>query len=288
MHQGSPERPRRYCTNCGAQASQDDAFCAGCGARLPSGRADETPTQEITRPAQVRSGDHGVPPSHRFPGAGRDALRGLLLALICAGFLVAAIYAALAARGAFQDPAVPGTVGLALFALLHGGGASLDVPPIPALLGIGGSVRLGLPITSFALVPFLAPLLAGRLLGRHARTAALFAIAAALAYALLLALLALLGAASSETGDVTVRFAPDPVSAALRGFLWVGLGSAIGAAAYPGSPARGLGPPGPPRRPLGRGRFPRRRARARRSGGARAGLRRAGAGPAGAPSAAAA
>ena len=52
MHQGRPERPRRYCTNCGAQASQDDAFCAGCGARLPSGRADEAATREIPRPAQ--------------------------------------------------------------------------------------------------------------------------------------------------------------------------------------------------------------------------------------------
>lgn len=54
-------------------------------------------------------------------------------------------------------------MGLALFALLHGGGAFLDVPPVRALLGIGGSVRLGLPITSFALVPFLLSLLAGRL-----------------------------------------------------------------------------------------------------------------------------
>jgi hypothetical protein len=134
----------------------------------------------------------------------------------------------------FQDPAVPGTLGLALFALLHGGGASVDVPPIPALLGIGGSVRLGLPITSFALIPFLLSLLAGRLLGHRARTAALFAIAVALAYAVLLALVAVLGASSSETGDVAVRFARDPLSAALRGFLWVGLGAALGAAASRG------------------------------------------------------
>ena len=66
-------------------------------------------------------------------------------------------------------------------------------------------------------------------MGRHARTAP-FAIAAALAYALLLALLAVLGAASSEAGDVAVRFAPDPLSAAMRGFLWAGLGTALGAA----------------------------------------------------------
>ena len=234
MQQGGSERARRYCTNCGAQASPDGAFCASCGARLPSGSVDEAPTREITRPVQEPSGNHGAPPTFRFPGAGRDALLGLLLALACAGLSVAAIYAALAARGVFSDPSIPGTIGLALFALLHGGGASVDVPPIPALLGIGGSVRLGLPVTSFALLPFLLSLLAGRLLGRHTRTAALFAVAAALAYALLLALLAVLGAASSETGDVAIRFAPDPLSAALRGLLLVGLGTAIGAAASRG------------------------------------------------------
>jgi len=161
-------------------------------------------------------------------------LLGLLLALACAGLLVGAIYAVLVVRGVFPDPAVPGTVGLALFALLHGGGASVDVPPIPALFGIGGSVRLGLPITSFALIPFLVSLLTGRLLGHRARTTALFAFVAALVYALVLALLAALGSASSETGDVTVRFSPDPLSTALRGFLWVGLGTIVGAAASRG------------------------------------------------------
>ncbi len=233
MQQGNAEGPRRYCTNCGAEASPDGAFCANCGTRLPSGSADEALTREITQPVQGQAGGYG-PPTLRFTDAGRDALFGLLLALICAGLLVAAIYAALAARGAFSDPAVPGTVGLALFALMHGGGASVDVPPIPALLGIGGSVRLGLPVTSFALIPFLVSLIAGRLLGHRARTTALFALAAALAYALVLAALAALGAASSETGDVTIRFAPDPLSAALRGFLWVGLGTMLGAAASRG------------------------------------------------------
>lgn len=233
MHHGSPGQPRRYCTDCGAQASPDDAFCADCGTRLPSGSANEAPTREITQPVQGRAGGD-VLPTLRFTEAGRDALLGLLLALACAGALVAVLYAALAARGVFSDPAVPGTVGLALFALLHGGGASVDVPPIPALFGIGGSVRLGLPVTSFALIPFLASLLAGRLLGNRARFPALFALAAALAYALVLVVLAALGTAASETGDVTIRFAPDPLSAALRGFLWVGLGTTLGAAASRG------------------------------------------------------
>ena len=144
------------------------------------------------------------------------------------------LYAALAIRGTFSNPEVPGTIGLALFALLHGGGASLDVPPIPSLFGLGGSIQLGLPVTSFALIPFLASLLGGRFLGSRARTAVLFALVAALVYALLLAVLAALGAASTEGGDLTIRFAPDPLSAALRGFLLVGLGTMLGAAASRG------------------------------------------------------
>lgn len=233
MHQGSSERPLRYCTNCGTQASPNDAFCANCGAHLPSGSEDGAATREISHPTQGREGGRALP-ELRFPGAGRDIMLGGLLALACAALLVAALYAVLAARGAFSDTAVPGALGLVLFALMHGGGASLDVPPIPALFGMGGSVRLGLPTTSFALVPFFVSLIAGRLLGRRARTVALFALAAALAYALVLAALAALGAASSETGGVTVRFSPDPLSAALRGFLWVGLGTMVGAAASRG------------------------------------------------------
>ncbi|QIN79913.1 hypothetical protein GBA65_16820 [Rubrobacter marinus] len=126
---------------------------------------------------------------------------------------------------------MPGTVGLALFVLIHGGGVSVEVPPTPALLGLGGSLSLGLPVTSFALLPFVASLLAGRLLGRRARTAGLFVLAAALAYALLVAVFAASGTASLGAGDATIRFAPGPLSAALRGFLWVGLGTMLGVAA---------------------------------------------------------
>jgi hypothetical protein len=148
--------------------------------------------------------------------------------------LVAALYALLAVRGVFSGPTVPGTIGLALFAQMHGGTAAVDVPPIPALLGLGGSLQLGLPITSFALLPFLASLLAARFVAHRARTASLFVLAAAVAYALVVAALAIIGAASSGSGAVTVRFAPDPLSVALRGFLWVGLGAMLGAAASRG------------------------------------------------------
>nr|MDP9478919.1 hypothetical protein [Actinomycetota bacterium] len=147
---------------------------------------------------------------------------------------MAALYALLALRGAFSEPSTPGTLGLALFALLHGGGAMVEVPPIPALLGIGGALRLGLPITSFALLPFVASLLLARVLARRAQTAAVFVLAAAAAYALLVAVLAAFGAVSGDAGGATVRLTPGPLSTASRAFLWVGLGTMLGAAAARG------------------------------------------------------
>ncbi|MDP9484185.1 MAG: hypothetical protein M3Q49_00030 [Actinomycetota bacterium] len=153
---------------------------------------------------------------------------------------MAALYALLTLRGAFSEPSTPGTLGLALFALLHGGAASVEVPPIPALLGLGGSLRLGLPITSFVLLPFVASLLLARLFALRAQTAAVFVLAAAAAYALLVAVLTAFGAASGDAGGATVRLTPGPLSTASRAFLWVGLGTMLGAAAARGPllPAR--------------------------------------------------
>lgn len=116
----------------------------------------------MARPAPSPSGNQGAPPALRFPGAGRDALLGLLLAVACAGILVAAVYAALTARGAFSDPPSPEPWGSRSSPSCTGEAPSWTCR-LSALLGIGGSVRLGLPITSFALVPFLLSLLAGRL-----------------------------------------------------------------------------------------------------------------------------
>ena len=233
-------RPRRYCTNCGTQATPGDVFCGNCGARLSPGLEHESPTQELPGPVRERPGGYALPRFLRFPEPGRDALLGLALALACAAVLLAALYALLAIRGAFSGPSVPGTVVLALFVLLHGGAASFDVPPIPSLFGLGGSLRLGLPVTSFALLPFLASLLGARFLAQRARTPVLFVLVTAVAYAAVVAALAALGAASTDSGDVTIRFAPDPVSNALRGILWVGLGTMLGAAASRGPllPAR--------------------------------------------------
>jgi len=162
--------PRRYCTNCGSQVSPGDAFCGNCGTRLSPGLDDASPTREMSEALRQRVGSCALPRFLRFPDPGRDVLLGLGLAVACAGFLVAALYALLAVRGAFSDPSTPSTIGLALFALIHGGAASVDVPPTPSLLGLGGSLRLGPPTTSFALLPFLVSLLGARFVAERART----------------------------------------------------------------------------------------------------------------------
>lgn len=104
------------------------------------------------------------------------------------------------------------------------------MPPTPSLLGLGGSLRLGLPVTSFALLPFLASLVGMRFLAQRARTPILPAMVAAVAYALIVAVVAALAGSSTESGNVTVNFAPGPFSTAIRGLLWVGLGALLGVA----------------------------------------------------------
>jgi hypothetical protein len=173
---------------------------------------------------------------------GREIMVGVLAAVGVAGLLLGLVYVLLALRGAFEDPSVPRTVGLVVFSLVHGGAFSVSVPPGPSLLGIGGSLWLGLPPTSFALLPFVALLALGRIVARWTRTAILFACSAAVTYALVVGVLAAVGAASFEgtDGGATVDFAADPFSAAWRAFLLAGIGALLGAVAVHGSllPAR--------------------------------------------------
>jgi hypothetical protein len=115
--------------------------------------------------------------------------------------------------------------------LLHGGAASVNVPPIPSLFGIGGSATLGLPVSSFALFPFIVLLVTARYVAQRAHTAGIFASAMALAYAVIVGLLAALGSGSVASGDeITIEFAADPISTAMRALLLAGLGATLGAA----------------------------------------------------------
>ena len=66
------------------------------------------------------------------------------------------------------------------------------VPPVPALLGIGGSLKIDPPITSIALLPFVLMLAGSWVLSRRERTFVVFALVATVCYSLILAVLALL------------------------------------------------------------------------------------------------
>jgi len=114
-----------------------------------------------------------------------------------------------------------------------GGAFSVSVPAGPSLLGIGGSFWLGLPPTSFALLPFVALLVLGRFVARRTETTLLFACVTAVTYALVVGLLAVLGSISvtgADDGATTVRYAADPLSAGWRAFLIALVGVLLGAA----------------------------------------------------------
>src|SRR5215213_744529 len=223
---------RRYCRYCGSSVTPTDAFCSSCGERLVpregiarDNRAATVPSRAETRHASF---------SRFWPAsASREIVAGVMVAVSVAVLLVGLIYGLLMLRGAFADPSVPRTLGLVVFALVHGGAFSVSVPPSPSLLGIGGSFLLGLPPTSFALLPFVALLVLGRFVARRTESTLLFDCSTAITYALVVSLLAALGSisvAGADEGATTVRYAADPLSAGWRAFLMALVGVLLGAA----------------------------------------------------------
>lgn len=216
---GKEEHSRRYCTNCGAQVSREDAFCGSCGTWLSSEGASSSGTQQ-TAGAVGGLRDRALP-----VGSGRDIFLGVSLATGVAVATVVLIYLLLFFYKLFGELEIPYSLGLVLYALMHGGAVSLEVPPTQALLGIGGSLRLGLPISSFALFPFLALLLGARTLSSRARSLFPFAAVAIISYGLIVAVIALVGGASIEGGEgATLSLAAAPLSAGVWGLLWAFLG----------------------------------------------------------------
>src|SRR5215218_10304816 len=223
---------RRYCRYCGSSVTPTDAFCSSCGERLVpregiarDNRAATVPSRAETRHASF---------SRFWPAsASREIVAGVLVAVSVAVLLVGLIYGLLMLRGAFADPSVPRTLGLVVFSLVHGGAFSVSVPPSPSLLGIGGSVLLGLPPTSFALLPFVALLVLARFVARRTESTLLFTCSTAITYAFVISLLAALGSisvAGADEGATTVRYAADPLSAGWRAFLLALVGALLGAA----------------------------------------------------------
>src|SRR5215212_1917019 len=223
---------RRYCRYCGSSVTPTDAFCSSCGERLVpregiarDNRAATVPSRAETRHASF---------SRFWPAsASREIVAGVMVAVSVVVLLVGLVYGLLMLRGAFADPSVPRTLGLVVFSLVHGGAFSVSVPPSPSLLGIGGSFLLGLPPTSFALLPFVALLVLGRFVARRTESTLLFACSTAITYALVVSLLAALGSisvAGADEGATTVRYAADPLSAGWRAFLIALVGVLLGAA----------------------------------------------------------
>ena len=102
------------------------------------------------------------------------------------------------------------------------------VPPVPALLGIGGSLKIDPPITSIALLPFVLMLAGSWVLSRRERTLVVLAIVAPVCYALILAVVALLFRVTSTGDGAEITVSASPLSAALHGLLVAGLGTLVG------------------------------------------------------------
>jgi hypothetical protein len=110
-----PQQIRRYCRYCGSSVTPNDAFCAHCGKRRVS-REGVARDDRAAAPAPSRAGTRHSSFSRFWPpGASREILTGILVAVSVAGLLVGLVYALLTLRGAFEDPSVPRTLGLVVF-----------------------------------------------------------------------------------------------------------------------------------------------------------------------------
>lgn len=213
-------QPVRFCRNCGAGVS-GGAFCTSCGTRLAA--------EEESQASQFRSDTRSrLSGGVRDVVSAREALFGAVSGAIGVAGMLAIVYLSLSLVWVFGGTA-PGARGLVGFVLLHGGGADVEVPPIEALFGIGGSFAVDPPLTSLALLPFLVFLLLGWMNARRESVSWGFVGSASLVYGVLLALLSLIASASVEVSpSVTANISASPVSAGIWGFLLAGAGAALG------------------------------------------------------------
>jgi hypothetical protein len=165
----------------------------------------------------------------------REALLGGLLAVGVVILQIVGFYVLLLIRWAVGAGDAPGMGGLVGFVAVHGGALSAKVPPVPELLGIGGSLKIDPPITTIALLPFVLLLVGSWVLSLRERVSVVFAVVATVCYALILAVLALLFRTTSSGGEgAEIIVSAAPLSAALHGLLIAGLGTLIGVVAARG------------------------------------------------------
>jgi hypothetical protein len=227
--------PRVQCTNCGAENDPQNTFCGSCGAPLASSPAGTTGGAAVVSDRAPSRGEWSMDRVRSLSTEPkREALLGFLLAAGVSLLLVVGFYILLLIRWAIGVGDAPGMGGLVSFVAVHGGTLSVTVPPGPALLDIGGSLKIDPPITSIALLPFILLLLGSWMISRRLGTFVLFLLVATFCYSVTLAVVALLGATtvSGEGADVTVSAAP--LSAAFHGLLIAGLGTLLGVVAARG------------------------------------------------------
>jgi hypothetical protein len=164
----------------------------------------------------------------------REALLGSLLAAGVSLLVVGGFYILLLIRWAIGVGDAPGMGGLVSFVAAHGGAVSVKVPPMPALFGIGGSLKIDPPITSIALLPFVLLLLGSWVISRRLRTSVLFALVATVCYSVILAVVALFAVTTDPGGGAKVTVSAAPFPAALHGLLIAGLGTLLGVVAARG------------------------------------------------------
>jgi hypothetical protein len=161
-------------------------------------------------------------------------LLGVLLAVGVALVQIVGLYVLLLVRWAVGGADAPGMGGLVGFVAAHGGAVFANVPPVPALFGIGGSLKIDPPITSIAALPFALMLVGSWVLSRRERKFVVFALVAPVCYSLTLAVLALLFRMTSSGDGAEITVSALPLSAALHGLLVAGLGILVGSVAARG------------------------------------------------------
>lgn len=165
----------------------------------------------------------------------RQALFGVVLAVGTVVVLLVVFYLILVLRWLLGVSEMPGLSGIFGFVAAHGGAISVEAPPTPALMGLGGSLTVDPPVTTLALLPFLVLLAGSWAVSRMLQTSLVFVGVVGATYAVLLGLLALLGRASTAAGEgVEISISAAPLSAALHGLLIAALGALVGVVAARG------------------------------------------------------
>jgi hypothetical protein len=211
-----PTHPRMHCTDCGAENDPENGFCGTCIAPLALAVEDSVDhSLDGASGPRIRLLPLGELSVDRIRSLGaqpmREALLGGLLAVGVALVQIVGLYLLLLVRwavGAGDAPSVGAVVG---FVAAHGGAVLAKVPPMPVLLGLGGSLKIDPPITTIALLPFVLMLAGSWVLSRRERTFLVFALVAPVCYSLILAVLALVFRVTFAGGgaEITVSAAPD-------------------------------------------------------------------------------